>query len=298
MSQPSPTWKRRILIAFFVLGPLGLVPYFFHEKPPNVPDRPEICQHPFCVADMVRIAAGPQTFGAQSTDESAPGYDPEAAPDEAPVRIVDVPTYGLDMHLVTVAEYGDCVEHCGCDAGAVARGGYMNYGAVGREYHPMNGVSWHEARAYCKWIGARLPTEAEWERAARGPQGLRFPWGNQPPTCDSRGDGTAHEACPHDGTRPVGDQTADSPFGVRGLAGGVWEWTQTAYGADGSTRVQKGGGWDSDDMMERRAAFRGGLPPETRLADVGFRCACDEDRLPGETSHQDAATSQCHSPSR
>lgn len=298
MSEPAPAWKRRLWLAFCLLGPLGLLPYFLHEKPPNVPDRPEICQHPFCAARMVAIGAGPQVLGAQNTDASAPGYDPEAAEDEAPVRTVNMPTYGLDMHLVTVTEYRDCVENCGCDGTQVARGGYMNYGSAGREYHPMNGVSWHEARAYCAWIGARLPTEAEWERAARGPEARRFPWGEDVPACHDRGDGTAHEACPHDGTRPVGDQIASSPFGVRGLSGGLWEWTQTPYGPEGSTRVQKGGGWDSSDMMDRRAAFRGGLPPETRLADVGFRCACDEDRLSGETSHRAAGTSKCHSPKR
>ena len=293
--SPSP-WRKRLLVAFCVLGPLGLLPYFFYPKPPNVPDRAVVCQDPFCVAEMVRIPAGDQLLGAQAIHPSGLGFDAEASPDEAPARREHVATFYLDRHLVTVAEYADCVSHCGCEAGKVATGGFMNLGAVGRENHPMNGIGLEDARAYCSWLGARLPSEVEWERAARGPDGRRFPWGNALPGCNDRGDGTTHEACPYEGTRPVGDQISESPFGVRGLAGGLWEWTTTHYAADGSSTVQKGGGWSSDDMMERRAAFRGGLAPETRLADVGFRCARSGDEPAAGDSHERSAASRCHSP--
>jgi formylglycine-generating enzyme required for sulfatase activity len=293
--SPSP-WRKRMLVVFCVLGPLGLLPYFFHTQPPDVPDRARVCLDPFCVAEMVRIPAGEQLLGAQATDPSGLGFDADASPDEAPVRRPQVAVFYLDRHLVTVAEYMDCVAHCGCKSEGVATGGFMNFGASGRENHPMNGVGLGDARAYCAWIGARLPSETEWERAARGPNGRRFPWGDEIPACNDRGDGTTHEACPYEGTRPVGDQIAESPFGVRGLAGGLWEWTTTPYASDGSSWVQKGGGWSSEDMMDRRAAFRGGLAPKTRLADVGFRCARSGDAGAAAASHERSAASRCHSP--
>jgi formylglycine-generating enzyme required for sulfatase activity len=155
----------------------------------------------------------------------------------------------------------------------------------GFERHPVNEVTWNGARAYCAGRGARLPTEAEWEAAARGREGRLYPWGNQPPTAER-----AVFACRSNETEPVGSRPAGAtPEGIHDLAGNVAEWASTLYRPypyrrdDGredlearGERVTRGGDHVFDSTPEKlRAAYRAGFSRATDVGHrhIGFRCA-------------------------
>lgn len=238
---------------------------------------------------MVLVLGGELVMGAQSTDSSAPAYDPDAESDESPPHTVALSHFYLDVAQVTTQAFEDCVRAGGCRAEDVhPGGGYYNYGLPDRQAHPINGVTWRGAADFCAWAGGRLPTEAEWEFAARGPQGTRFSWGDEIPDCADLHRAVLHEGCPTDGTRVTGASPIFSASGVSELSGGVWEWVADWYAddwygrsaaadpvgpAEGTRRVQRGGSWQSEDYHELRGAYRASLEPETAYADVGFRCA-------------------------
>ncbi|MEW6285445.1 MAG: SUMF1/EgtB/PvdO family nonheme iron enzyme [Chloroflexota bacterium] len=153
---------------------------------------------------------------------------------------------------------------------------------AGRENYPIVGVSWYGAMAYCKWAGRSLPTEAQWEYAAGGSEGYRFPWGNDAPTCLRSqffgcGSGTVAS-----GSLPLGG----SPFGVYEMAGNVKEWINDRYDADyykmspvenppgasfGYYRVLRGGSWGSS-YIELQSSHRDWAGADTQESDIGFRC--------------------------
>jgi formylglycine-generating enzyme required for sulfatase activity len=156
------------------------------------------------------------------------------------------------------------------------------------------GVSWHDAQAYAEWLSAEigetctLPTEAQWEYAARGPEAVEYPWGDDSPTCDL----VNYSGCVGR-TSPVGSYSpaGDSWVGAADMAGNVWEWTADRYDAEyyrtvtdgqldpigpdsGDYRVLRGGAW-SDDGARARCAYRGhGDRPGLRSLDFGFRVVC------------------------
>jgi iron(II)-dependent oxidoreductase len=155
----------------------------------------------------------------------------------------------------------------------------------GFERHPVNEVTWHGARAYCAWRGARLPTEVEWEAAARGREGRRYPWGMELPTTER-----AVFARRSNETEPVGSRPAGATSeGIHDLAGNVAEWTSSLYRPysyrrdDGredldapGERVTRGGDHVFDSTPEKlRGAFRGGFSRATDVGHrhIGFRCA-------------------------
>ncbi len=154
--------------------------------------------------------------------------------------------------------------------------------------HPVVQVSARDAAAFCAWHGLRLPTEAEWEFAARGADKRRYPWGDKPP--EQRGRRRANfgtvRCCAPDATdgyartAPVGSFPAGvSPFGMFDMAGNVWEWTASRFPGRPEAVALRGGGWGNDPYC-LRSAYRHGNPPDIGLDMVGFRCAGDAEKDP------------------
>jgi len=169
---------------------------------------------------------------------------------------------------VTVAGYKACVQAGKCSAAKTDQ--FCNWGASGRDDHPINCVDWNQATAFCRWIGARLPTEQEWEYVASGgSEGRTYPWGNDEPgdrPCWQRlGEGKANSTC------PVGSHKAsDSKWGLHDISGNVWQWTSSDY--DSGNKIIRGGSWGDVDAESLRARYRGRCDPSNTNDNIGFRC--------------------------
>jgi formylglycine-generating enzyme required for sulfatase activity len=192
-------------------------------------------------------------------------------PDETPTRRVTLPDFEIDLTEVTVERYFECVDRGGCRAPATARG----CNDRSRPRHPANCVSVEDAAAYCSFVGKRLPSEAEWEYAARGHDQRDFPWGAAPPggqVCWSPW--TKHDDTCEVGSFPHGA----SPSGALDMAGNVMEWTASAYCSyatgrcDATKQVARGGAYLTSAIF-LRAPKRVALSPGSRIPVVGFRCA-------------------------
>lgn len=214
------------------------------------------------------------------------------SPNEAPTRWVWVNTFWIDGTEVTVAEYAACMAAGACSEPATDPG--CNWQAQGSEDHPVTCVYWFQAEGYCAWVDdgtKRLPTEAEWEKAARGTDGRTYPWGDMPePSCsyvvmaDPTSDvpGCGNGSATSVGSKPLGA----SPDGVRDMAGNVWEWVAdwyAAYDAEetdnptgpdlGTDRVARGGSWHDSYPSYFRTSWRAHSAPTHVANDLGFRCA-------------------------
>ena len=251
--------------------------------------------------DMVRIPAGTFTMGTAESDidttcrhQKAEGYtcDRDWFSDEKPQRQVYVGAFSIDKHEVTVDEYRACLTVGKCSKPRISSDNkYCNWGSSRSGKHPINCVDWSQASAYCEWAGKRLPTEAEWEKAARGTDGRLYSWGNQAPSCDRVvwGDGKRTDGCGKDSTWPVCSKArGNSPYGLCDMSGNVWEWVSDWYGKNyygsapkrnphgpnsGSARVVRGGSWFNTVPVTLRAALRNRYDPPNWFYYVGFRCA-------------------------
>jgi formylglycine-generating enzyme required for sulfatase activity len=264
---------------------------------------------------LVYVPPGPFLFGSADSDRAA-------QPDEGPQVEVYLDGYWIDRTEVSVDQYRAFVAATGyetdaergcCDDVYAAPGGFvyspdplfvsnaswrMPQGSGAPEAlprHPVVQVSWNDAAAYCTWAGRRLPSEAEWEKAARGPTGLIYPWGNEfdgrrlnycDTNCAAAWHGTIDDTFPRTGTAGV-FATGASPYDVLDQAGNVWEWINDFYdfrgyagvptanppGLDsGLTHVLRGGSW-LDPAERVRAATRASAVPDARNNISGFRCA-------------------------
>ena len=219
----------------------------------------------------------------------------DGAMSEAPPHDVTLEAFELTSTEITVAQFTACVA-----AGECSRKHYLassddsacNYGAAKKTDHPMNCVSWFGAAQMCRSMsGARLPTEAEWEAAARGTDGRRFPWGAAAPTCAVAVLDDEIPGCGKEGTWPVGAKLAGgSSEGLLDMSGNVAEWVADRYAssyeicgpecagvspsgpAQGTHRVLRGGSW-GDRGEALRAAARRGAYPDLKSSTNGFRCA-------------------------
>jgi formylglycine-generating enzyme required for sulfatase activity len=220
---------------------------------------------------MVFVPAGQFIMGSDASD-------PEADPDEKPQHTLQLDAYWIDRTEVTNAMYRRCVEAGGCTAPMHS----SHYSITKYADHPIGGVTWFQAGEYCIWAGRRLPTEAEWEKAARGTDGRLYPWGNDAPDdkllnfAGNMGDTSAV------GSYPVGA----SPYGALDMAGNVWEWVADGYDANyyahspttnppggnsANQRVVRGGEWGADARAVRSANRFWAFPG--RNDTDGFRCA-------------------------
>jgi serine/threonine-protein kinase len=216
-------------------------------------------------ADMVEVPAGEFVYG-----------DDQGEPDERPVRRLTLPAFAIDRTETTVGDYQRCVSAGRCKAPRQA-----STGAEDKNL-PVVEVSFVDASAYCAFVGKRLPSEPEWEKAARGPQGRRYPWGD---TFDCArgnfGNFAGDGRCAEEGAKghpvPVGSfPEGASPYGALDLAGNVWEWVEGRYDFAPlfrpELRVLRGGGCCSIFGLPR-ASDRLALPATYRDGDIGFRCA-------------------------
>ncbi len=215
--------------------------------------------------EMVLVPAGEFLMGSDA---------PDAAADEQPVSKVILGAFWIDKLEVTNARYARCVE-----AGACSPPATRLYSDPMKGDLPASLVSWVQAVAYCRWVGKRLPSEAEWEKAARGPDGREHPWGNTFPA-DRANAGYAR------GPLPVGGYLAGAaPYGTLDMSN-VWEWTSSLYrpypydpkdGREDLTargaRVNRGGSWYHGAWYKRTTYRATADQMYRRVADLGFRCA-------------------------
>jgi len=255
--------------------------------------------------DMIRVPAGDFAMGTDRGDSQ-----------EGPVHLVHLDAYWIDRFETTNRAFQRFVQSTGWQTVAEREGHSLIYrdggyhvveGAswwrpagpgselTGRLDHPVVQVAWDDAVKYCRWAGKRLPTEAEWERAARGSDERTYPWGEAgshtpEPLANAGAEACCHESA-HDGylnTAPVGSfPRGASPIGALDMAGNVWEWTGDHFNGyfyagspprnptgpgSGDERVLRGGSWISYPFM-LRTSYRGHHTPETRHNYSGFRCA-------------------------
>ena len=203
--------------------------------------------------------------------------------DERPQHRVHVDAFYVDLYQITNGRYAAFLKNT---RRAEPRG-WKNVTLPADSDLPVVGVTWQDAAAFCRWAGNRLLTEAEWEKAARGTDGRKYPWGDDEPSPRHANYGKSEDD-PEAHLLAVGSlEAGKSPYGVYDMAGNVWEWVADWYGETyyrqspdrnpkgppkGTSKVARGGAWDRH-VFNVRSANRSAFNPSNRFKDVGFRCA-------------------------
>ena len=280
MRHRNPVLLLMSLLALAIPSLLGGVRPARADAPPAYDGKPgtesgQQCVNPRDGAVMVWVPAGGFTMGSKDDDK-------DASANEKPQRQVTLDGYWIDKNLVTAAQYRKFCDDTGRRMPDPPDWGW-------KDDHPIVNVSWDDSKAYADWAGASLPTEAQWEKAARGTDGRKYPWGNRFDRgrlwCSQHAVGDAGRTAPV-GSFPKGA----SPYGALDMAGNVWEWCADWYSPDyhgaptnnptgpatGEYRVVRGGSWigDGDDEIGFGCAERGGngVEPDIRIYNYGFRC--------------------------
>ena len=265
---PRTTWKRyagelaEMLVGFDPAARLAL-----RGLPDAAPQK-----GPIDAPRMVYVPAGEFVMGSEWGE-----------PDELPRHVVELAAFYIDTYEVTNAEYQRCIDEADC-----TRQITWDRKELMGPTQPVVGVRWYDAVAYCKFAGKRLPTEAEWEKAARGTDERRFPWGDEwrPEWVNMH---TAKDGFA--GTAPVGSFPMNvSPYGAYDMAGNAWEWTQDLHDRGfyarsprknpvnnevGWRRIMRGGSWMYDVPFFETSFNRSPGRAYFRKEYVGFRCAMD-----------------------
>ncbi len=277
-----------LLIILLIIG--GIIGYRLHnsavrkagqarqaavrrEKPAQVPAATlKTRQGAPQIPGMVYVPAGWSWMGCSPKDSNCNN-------DEKPYHRVYLDAYYIDRNDVTVNEYTRCVNAGRCTKPDTGKG--CNWGMNGRGSNPINCVDWNQSVAYCQWAGGKLPTEAQWEKAARGTNGRIYPWGDV--WDPAKACVNLQSTCPA-GSYPQGA----SPYGVMDMAGNVCDWCSDWYGAsyygtspdhdpqgpakpDAGQRVLGGGSW-AGNLLQLRTSYRGNYIPSGSDVTIGFRC--------------------------
>ena len=320
----QPVQKGRVPFWVFILGGAALVALLaFEVLGAWIPGRAAAAAPtapPAAVAPVSTLAAtavvttappSPAALGIGSTRVSAKdGMKQVYVPageflmgsdsgnnDEKPVHLVYLDDFWIDKTVITNAMYAKCMSVGNCDAPA-----YQNDTRLNGGQQPVVGVDWNQAKAYCAWAGRRLPTEAEWEKAARGSDGDTYPWGNQAPNNNLLNDNQDVGGTVAVGSYPEGA----SPYGALDMAGNVAEWVADWYsdtyyqksadrnptGPDsGQYRVLRGGSW-GNNVFDGRSSVRVSEYPTYQSRHDGFRCAQSADSAQAENTPTTVPTPQ------
>jgi formylglycine-generating enzyme required for sulfatase activity len=280
--SPRPEWAAAIIIACGLAACEATSPL----TPPLCNAAGQTWESPIDGGVLVCVPAGAFLMGAAETD-------PQAKDVERPQHTVTLDAFWIDRTEVTNAQYERCVQAGACErshtpgATGVASRRRLDY-FVNAAYadYPALAYQSFEAADYCAWAGRRLPTEAEWEKAARGTDGRLYPWGDEAPDCSTANGGDCFDDTTAVGSLPGGA----SPYGAVDMAGNVWEWVADAFDPDyyaaspetnpsgpdsDAHNVRRGGGWSSFERDLRVTRRADGAPRHFFDGQMGFRCAAD-----------------------
>lgn len=233
---------------------------------------------------MVYVAAANFEMGCDKTMDSKCNENIEKK------HSVYLSPFQIDKYEITVSQYKKCVDSGSCSKPIEnANNNLCNYGSFSRLEHPVNCVTWQQAKDYCSFDGKKLPSEAQWELAATGSKKSRiYPWGNKTPNCDYAVIYDKSSGCNHGRTSIVGTkENGKSIYGAYDLIGNVWEWCEDYYNKDfysssaennpinttvNKYKVVRGGGFDFKNLTTLRNKYRGFAIPEKSSPSIGFRC--------------------------